>query len=199
MQSASMTVNNYLDFENRSVTHDFTADGTTILLSLGDNFSDGRGITLLHKPETGELEDIEHEFGINSVFVPKFISDNGEYIVYSDRISSQIFRLNLSNSTSQLVNVSTTAGINVSPDISADGRYVSYQNITTGKIYLRDMSSEDTVQVTFGLNGTLPNDASGSAKIVGNAEFVSFSSRASNMVENDNNFKQDIFLYRTNL
>ena len=199
LQSTSMTVNDYLDFENRTVWHDFTADGTTILLSLGDNISSGRGITLLHNTETGELEDIEHEFGINSAFVNKYISDNGEYIVYSDRISSQIFRLNLSNSTSQLVNVSTTAGINVSPDISADGRYVSYQNITTGNIYLRDMSSEDTVQVTFGLNGTLPNDASGSAKIVGNAEFVSFSSRASNMVENDNNFKQDIFLYRTNL
>ena len=61
------------------------------------------------------------------------------------------------------------------------------------------MSSEDTVQVTFGLNGAVPNDASGSAKIVGNAEFISFSSRASNMVENDINFKQDIFLYRTNL
>ena len=129
LQSTSMTVNDYLDFENRSVTHDFTADGTTILLSLGDNISSGRGITLLHNTETGELEDIEHEFGINSAFVNKYISDNGEYIVYSDRISSQIFRLNLSNSTSQLVNVSTTTGNNVSPDISADGRYVSYQNI----------------------------------------------------------------------
>ena len=199
LQSTSMTANNYLDFEDRSVRHDFTADGNAILLSVGDSFSDGKGITVLHNTATGELENIEHDFGANSAFVDKFISDNSQYIVYADRISKQIFRLNLSNNANQLVSVNATTGINFNPDISADGRHISYQNITTGNIYLRDMSSELTVEVTFGLNGAAPNGGSGSAKIVGNTEFIAFRSSASNLVENDKNFKQDIFLYRTDL
>jgi Tol biopolymer transport system component len=91
------------------------------------------------------------------------------------------------------------------PSISYDGRYVVFMskagnlapNDRNGDwdVFLRDREEKRTIRVSLGVNGEDGNGPSLHAVISGDGRFVAFNSRASNLVSNDRNGADDVFLY----
>lgn len=65
----------------------------------------------------------------------------------------------------------------------------------TSQVYLHDRETGSLELVSRGPNGEPGNDASGEPVISGDGRYVAFSSRASNLVQGDNNGHKDVFLY----
>jgi Tol biopolymer transport system component len=92
-----------------------------------------------------------------------------------------------------------------SPSISGNGQYVAFHswasnlvsndrnNVTD--IFIRDIQNSITTRISVGINGIEANGYSTSPSISDNGQYVAFESRASNLVSNDTNDKQDIFVY----
>ena len=89
--------------------------------------------------------------------------------------------------------------------ISADGRYVAFvshaSNLTTGDsnakadVFVHDWVAGTTERVSVASNGAQGNGHSdGSPSISANGRYVSFSSRASNLVAGDTNLVEDVYL-----
>lgn len=90
-----------------------------------------------------------------------------------------------------------------SPDVSANGRFVVFgsdaTNLVPGDtngrrdVFVRDTQNRTTRLVSKGLNGRQSNGASYFTNISDDGRFVSFVSRASNLVLGDTNGKDDVF------
>ncbi|MEW6267841.1 MAG: hypothetical protein AB1689_00920 [Thermodesulfobacteriota bacterium] len=112
--------------------------------------------------------------------------------------------------------VSTTTRVSVSSrgkqvkawsgytSISADGRYVAFETSgrrlvagdTNGRsdVFVHDRSTGKTRRVSVSSTGEQGDDWSGYAAISGNGRFVAFTSAASNLVADDTNGKEDVFV-----
>ena len=105
-------------------------------------------------------------------------------------------------------------GQNLTPAVSADGRYVAFTSIAErvcdGKdgcprpapgpkrranVYLRDTVANVTSRISQGINGGEPDGPSSWPSISHDGRFVAFGSEASNLVKGDRNGQADIFLY----
>lgn len=90
------------------------------------------------------------------------------------------------------------------PAISANGRFVVYhsraENLVANDtnnasdIYYYDKKTKTTYRLTEGAQGEGNND-SADAHVSGNGRYVAYSSAASNLVQDDTNERNDIFLY----
>ncbi len=98
----------------------------------------------------------------------------------------------------------------LSPAISADGSYVTFQSgrtdlvlgDTNGQIdvFLRDLLGKQTTRVSVDSTGTQGNNNSGSASVFSissDGRYIAFSSNATNLVAGDTNGATDIFLHDT--
>ncbi len=93
--------------------------------------------------------------------------------------------------------------ITSAPDVSADGRYVVFQSSYDGltpadnndlsDIFLRDRMLNKTILISGGVNGTSGNGESYHPRINDEGTLVTFSSWASDLVENDTNDRVDVF------
>lgn len=90
------------------------------------------------------------------------------------------------------------------PSISADGRYVAFEadgDLLSGgyassrDIYVRDRQNNQTVRVSVASDGTLANNPSSYPVISSDGRYVAFVSRASNLVSDDTNTVDDIFIH----
>jgi hypothetical protein len=89
--------------------------------------------------------------------------------------------------------------------ISADGRYVTFSSRASNlvlndtnssfDIFVHDRLSGETTRVSVDSNGIEGNDSSTYSSISVDGRYVTFSSRASNLVPNDNPRSQDIFVH----
>lgn len=93
-----------------------------------------------------------------------------------------------------------------SPDISADGRYVVFSsdctnlvtddtNGTTRDVFIHDRQTHKTRLVSLSSSGEQGDDTSDLASISGDGRFVCFSSGATNLVADDTNGRQDVFVH----
>ena len=92
-----------------------------------------------------------------------------------------------------------------SPTISSDGRYVAFYSYASnlvdndtngvGDIFLRDTVNETTIRVSLATGGIEVNDHSTNPILSSDGRYIAFSSLASNLVTNDNNAEQDVFLH----
>jgi Tol biopolymer transport system component len=108
----------------------------------------------------------------------------------------------------------TVGGQNITPAVSADGRYVAFTTVgnrtcglTKGcprqpagpkrraNIYLRDTEAKVTTRISQGINGVEPDGASSWPAISDDGRFVAFTSEASNLVKGDRNGEADIFVH----
>jgi len=91
------------------------------------------------------------------------------------------------------------------PSVSEDGRYVAFASDSADlvpddyngveDVFVRDMATSTTTRVSTPLSGVAGTPRrSASAWISPNGRFISFESLASNLVEDDTNFKADVFL-----
>lgn len=120
-----------------------------------------------------------------------------------------IFLRNLEVNSTSLVSVSSSGvqanGYSSNPDVSADGRFVVFDSYasnlvasdTNGRsdIFLRDTQLNTTTIVSIDSSGNLGNGHSFSPKISADGRFILFLSQASNLVSDDTNGAQDIFVH----
>jgi Tol biopolymer transport system component len=95
-------------------------------------------------------------------------------------------------------------GPSSSPDVSADGRFVVFEsdasNLVDGDsdgvadVFVRDLQTSKTTLVSAARGGGPADGASGSPAISASGAFVSFASKASNLVAGDSNGAGDVFV-----
>ncbi len=93
---------------------------------------------------------------------------------------------------------------NSGTSLSADGRCVAFSSIATNlvrrdtnrsdDIFIHTLSTGKTTRVSVASDGTQANAASFSPSLSANGRFISFVSRATNLVPHDTNRVQDIFV-----
>jgi Tol biopolymer transport system component len=91
------------------------------------------------------------------------------------------------------------------PTISANGRYVTYwseaSNLVpddtndTDDIFVYDRKTNTTERINVASDGTEANNRSFSPEISANGRYVTYSSFASNLVPDDTNGTEDVFVY----
>lgn len=100
--------------------------------------------------------------------------------------------------------VPTSGGDSFDPDVSADGRFVTFisnaTNIVTpdtasDDVFLHDRLTGETVRVSEESETQPSNNDSLHARISGDGNWVAFVSRASNLVPGDTNNMADVFLW----
>lgn len=88
--------------------------------------------------------------------------------------------------------------------ISDDGRYVAFESYATNLgypssdvgIYLRDRLNNETVPLSYGLDGEPANNHTVNPFISASGKFVTYDSSATNLVVNDYNGSRDVFFDR---
>ena len=90
------------------------------------------------------------------------------------------------------------------PNISSDGRYVTFSNLTELPSTSYSSSSADTyvydrqndIVEFLDISSGSPDDSSSKGPVIsGNGRYVAFDSEKSNLVSNDTNGERDIFVY----
>lgn len=91
------------------------------------------------------------------------------------------------------------------PSISADGRYVAFESSANNlvendanasrDIFVHDRTLGETVRISVATDGTEGDFGSSWSNISGDGRYVAFSSEASNLVTNDTNGTNDVFVY----
>ncbi len=145
------------------------------------------------------------------------ISADGRFVVFTSDASNlvpgdtngvaDIFVRDLLNKTTMRVNVSSS-GVQAnqsseSPVINANGRYVAFASSATNlassrrgaqSIYLRDLLRGTTTLVSAGLDESNTLSSSSSPSISDDGRFVAFGSDGNNLVPDDTNQGQDVFV-----
>lgn len=91
--------------------------------------------------------------------------------------------------------------------ISADGRYVVFVSLAANlvnndtnnayDVFIHDTQTVQTTRISVNSNGIQGNGNSWNPSVSADGRYVAYSSEATNLVDNDLNFSQDIFVYDT--
>jgi len=91
------------------------------------------------------------------------------------------------------------------PSISENGNYVAFQSEATNlvsndtnetmDVFLHNLQTGETTMISTGIGENAGNNFSGYPSISNDGRFIAFLSGASNLVENDNNATNDIFVF----
>ncbi len=151
------------------------------------------------------------------------ISADGRWITYSSDATNlvdgdtngaaDVFLFDCNTGTTQRVSVRSngaqaTGGYSMEPAISADGRWITYRseatnlvtNDTNGAadVFLFDRNTGTTQRVSIHSNGAQANDYSYRPAISADGRWITYHSRATNLVANDTNSEYDVFLFDRN-
>nr|WP_306469528.1 S8 family serine peptidase [Oscillatoria laete-virens] len=178
---------------------------------------DGVGFRLKNV-RTGEWVDDERYWKAwtdRSVFdppidIPFTVPETGEYdvyVYYYERTSGSKVYVEIGEVSTERVSVTSngTQASGGAPDISADGRYVTFSSIspnfvpgdTNGvtDVFVRDRLTGQVTRVSVASDGTQANSASSGSAISADGRYIAFWSVASNLVAEDNNGQGDIFVH----
>ncbi len=123
------------------------------------------------------------------------ISADGNVFAWYDL--SGIFTHNIQTEETLTVNIDEN-GNSVGatrPNLSADGRYVTFLGTDLRRVYLRDTVSETTTWVNPGTDALGPNANCFRPLISADGNLVAYGCLATNLVENDSNGTADVFIY----
>jgi len=147
------------------------------------------------------------------------ISADGRYVAFSSAASNlvpgdnngaiDVFIRDHQTGTTSRVSVDSLGresnGNSDTPDISADGRYVSFHSYAstfvegdsdaTVDVFVHDRHSGSTGRVSVDSTGRESNGDSGWAAISANGGSVAFESGADNLVPSDSNYRHDVFVH----
>ncbi len=126
-------------------------------------------------------------------------SNNAHDIFVRDRQTSQTARVSVASGGAQGDRES------LAPSISADGRLVAFHSpastLVTGDsngvadVFVHDRQTGQTTRVSLSSGGAQGNGRSDTPSLSGDGRWVAFESEASNLVSDDTNGAQDIFLH----
>jgi Tol biopolymer transport system component len=146
------------------------------------------------------------------------ISADGRYVVFESDASnlvpgdtnraSDVFVHDRLTGTTERVSVSSTGtqadDFSDFAAISADGRFVAFESAASNlvpddsgvvpQVFVHDMLEGTTELVSVGSGGAPANDESDQPSISGDGRFVAFESAASNLVPDDTNNAEDVFV-----
>lgn len=147
----------------------------------------------------------------------KAMSDDGRYVAFTGPASlvsgglagTDVFVRDRLLGTTEVVSIagdgSRGNASSFRGSVSADGRYVTFistaSNLVEGDtngqndIFVHDRQTGNTVRVSVSSDGAQANNSSDCPKLSGNGRFVVFSSNATNLVADDNNSANDIFVH----
>lgn len=176
----------------------------------------------VHDRKTGEVDRISVDSagvaGDSRCFFPVISADGRYAAYYADATNlvagdvngeKDIFVRDRKTGTTTRISVDST-GIeanddSIQPRISEDGRYVVFESKATnlvagdtnGKtdVFVHDRQKGTTERISLSAEGEQGNNISFRASISADGRYVAYTSRASNLVENDTNGKDDIFVY----
>jgi Tol biopolymer transport system component len=125
---------------------------------------------------------------------------NSEYDIFvHDRQSGQTTRVSIASDGIQANDESLFT------DISDDGRYVAFASVATNlvvddtngvtDIFVYDRQTGTTSRVSISSDATQANGFSGLLSSSGDGRYIAFQSHATNLVSNDTNGEQDIFVH----
>jgi Ca2+-binding RTX toxin-like protein len=163
---------------------------------------------------------------VNSESYRPSISADGRFVAFNSVASnivpgdtngaSDVFVRDTLTNTTTLVSVDSAGNQgnlqSGSPSISADGRFVAFSSDATNlvpgdtnrerdmvvkDIFVRDRLTNTTTLVSLDPAGNQGNSESGNASISADGRFVAFESSASNIVPEDTNNTEDIFVVET--
>jgi Tol biopolymer transport system component len=143
------------------------------------------------------------------------ISAHGRFVAFTSSASNlvpgltfnrnRVFVRDLVSHTTRRVSVPTGGGPidgdASEPSISVDGRFVTFDssaaNLVTGAnggVFVRDRARRTTSLISVGFRGKPANDGSFEPAICADGRYVTFVSRASNLVRGDTNDGYDVFV-----
>ena len=152
------------------------------------------------------------------------ISADGRYIVFSSfasnlvagdtNASRDVFIYDTQAVATKITRVSVTSAaaeangnsFNNDPSISADGRFIVFSSQSTNldsiatdnngvtDVFLHDRNTGSTIRINNGI-GAETDQNSGAPSISDDGKFIVYTSRATNLVVDDTNATQDIFIY----
>ena len=147
------------------------------------------------------------------------VSASGEMIAFTSQASnlglsdhnsaSDIFLYNKQANSLDVISVSSEGELSnaasFQPSISADGRVIAFASLASNlvendpnglaDIFIREMPKDKTDRISIGPEDIQPNGWSDQPSISGNGRYIAFRSKASNLVADDHNTVDDIFLY----
>ena len=156
---------------------------------------------------------------MNNVGMFPAISADGRFVAFTsvaDLVEGlqhngpDVFLRDRTDGVTELISVSSDGiqanGWSSEPAISADGRFVAFSSHgnnliaidrnSTSDVFLRDRLGMITERITVGYSGEDSNGPSyGTIAITPDGRFIAFTSRASNIVENDTNQYDDVFVW----
>src|SRR4029077_18807002 len=138
-----------------------------------------------------------------------FVSDASNLVQGDTNHVRDVFVRDLVAGTPQLVSVSSDETLENSsaapPAINADGTTVAFPSFASNLVpddtsgqsagFVRDRTPGTTVRVSVASDGEEGNQQSTYAAISGNGRFAGFASLSTNLVPNDTNDRQDVFLH----
>ncbi len=146
------------------------------------------------------------------------ISDDGTAVAFVSRATNlvpgdtngarDIFVRDFAAGTTTRVSVSTAGvagnGNSLEPEISADGRYVSFRSLATNLVtgdtngqiddFLHDRVTGITTRISISTAGVQSDKSSSLSAISGDGRYAAFDSNGTNLVAGDTNGSNDIFL-----
>ena len=143
--------------------------------------------------------------------------NNGSVDIFVyERVTGQINRVSVSSGGSEAAGCSCGwpdycngceyDNVNSHPSISGDGRYIAFTSFSsnfvsgdlddTPDVFIHDQQTGETTIISRASDGNLGNAGSGEPSISADGNSIAFSSSASNLVTEDWNNQQDVFLWR---
>jgi Tol biopolymer transport system component len=191
--------------------------------NLVSNDTNGQADVFLHDRQTGQTSRVsvasDGTQANNISWVPK-ISADGRYITFSSDATNLVsndnnYRLDAfvhDRQTGQTSRVSVASdgtesdGSSGASTISADGRYIAFVSdasnlISDGSVYgifdafVHDRQTGQTSLVSVASDGTKGNQPSYRADISADGRYIAFDSHASNLVNDDTNNWEDVFVH----
>lgn len=174
--------------------------------NLVPNDTNGDPDIFVHDRQTGQTTRVSVNpdgTQINNWSATPAISANGRYVAFLSLVAPApagggVFVHDQQTGQTILIAQWATGGLgsNNEPNISlsADGRYVVYENINGGQVYLYDQQTTQTTLISAAPDGSQGNSYSDDLSISADGRYVAFASNATNLVNGDTNGYFDVFV-----
>lgn len=192
--------------------------------NLVKNDTNGVGDVFVHDAQQNSTELVSvssgGEIGNGESTWPT-ISGNGRFVVFTSRASNlvkddrneagDVFIHDRQSNTTERISVSSSGkeangnSYTYFPSVSYDGRFIAFLSIASNlvlddtnndwDVFVHDRDKKTTKRVSIGTDGEDGNGPSLHAVISGDGQMIAFNSRASNLVADDTNNADDVFLY----
>jgi Tol biopolymer transport system component len=190
--------------------------------NLVDDDTNGTSDIFVHDRQTGDTERVSVRSNgdeANEQSYAASISADGRYVAFFSEATDlvdddnngtpDVFVHDRQTGDTERVSVLSNGdeadGFSFNPSISADGRYVAFPSYATNlvdddtngdwDVFVHDRQTGTTERVSVHSNGDEANEHSYVASISADGRYVAFESDATNLVDDDGNGLQDVFVH----